>query len=508
MAENVPTWNPNCPITSGNHPPQWAPLRDHQRLACDFALDHPRCGLFLPIGTGKSLTTLETLYELNPSCHVLIVGPKPVMRSTWIDEIEKWGYPFRTKSLTTGPRGGTLTKTKRLKRYEEIFHDPPTVYFINRDLIVDLVDNMPVRNGRIIWPFPYVVLDEAQAFKNYSSQRFKAIKKVSPAISRLIELTGTPSPNGLMDLWSLIYLIDGGMRLGRTITEYRNRYFNAHLLPSSRVFVYTLKRGMAPVIHDRIKDVVISVEGIESKLPPVTYDDRIVTLSDVELSVYQQLEQDLMLEFIDGDTTFCANRAVLRGRLAQIASGTIYVNQTNDYKIVHERKLEETLSIVESAGSPVLVAYRFKADRAELMRYLGDNGIDVRVFDGSRKMVADWNQGCIQVMLVQPASAGAGLNLQDGGLTLVWYSIPENLEYYQQTNGRLYRTGQKHPVFIHHLLANVAVERRIMQAIVNKQSTEDALLDAVRVTHPDLVDPMLDAIANNSNEKGGQDEHV
>lgn len=463
--------------------------------------------MFLPIGTGKSLTTLETLYELNPACHVLIVGPKPVMRATWIDEIEKWGYPFRTKSLTTGPRGGSLTKKKRLERYAEVFSDPPTIYFIHRDLVVDLVNNMPTKRGKIIWPFPYVVLDEAQAFKNHASKRFQTLKKVSPAISRLIELTGTPSPNGLMDLWALLYLIDGGQRLERTITSYRARYFNAHPIQNSRGFFYTLKRGAASVIHDRIKDVTISVEGIESKLPPITYDDRIVQLDDNERAVYQQLEKHLVLKFIDGDTAICPSDAVLHNRLAQIASGTIYVNKTTDYKVIHERKLEEALKIVEAAGSPVLIAYRYKADATELMRYLKEANIDVRMFDGSRQMVEEWNKQTIQVMLIQPASAGAGLNLQDGGHTLVWYSIPDSLEHYQQTNGRLYRTGQKHPVFVHHLLADVEIEQKMMRSIIRKESVEHAVLDAVRIDYPDLTEPMQDAYLRNK-QKGGSNVHI
>ena len=472
-------------VTSKHHPPQHAPLRPSQRVACNFVLDHPYCGLFLPLGTGKSLTTLEALYELNPHNHVLIIGPKPVMRTTWIDEIEKWGYPFRVKSLMSGPRGGTLTKTKRHERYQEVFSDPPTVYFINRELVCDLVKSMPTHQGRIVWPFPYVVIDEAQAFKGHSSERFRALKRVRPAIERLIELTGTPSPNGIMDLWALIYLLDQGQRLGRTITQYRLDYFNVRLIPPN-VRIYTPLPGADERIHERIADITMSIESLQDTLPPVTYDDRTVQLAPAERELYDTLQREFVLEFVNGDEVVCANKAVLQTKLSQIASGTLYVDNEHHYRVIHERKLEECLRIIESAASPVIIAYRFRSDKSELIRYLTEAGVGVKSFDGSREMVSEWNARRIPVMLIQPASAGAGLNLQMGGHTLIWYSVPWNLEHYLQTNARINRPGQTEPVFIHHLLANVGVERAVMRAITTKQSVEQALLDAVCVDVPDL----------------------
>lgn len=476
--------DPTMPVSSTNHVAQLAPLRPHQRYACDFVLDHPFCGLFLPLGTGKSLTTLEALYELNPTCHVLIIGPKPVIQATWIDEIEKWGYPFRTKSLANDERGRKLDKKKRLERYQEVFTDPPTVYFINRELVADLVDNMPKKGKTKLWPFPYVIIDEAQAFKNGQSKRFRALKSVRPAISRLIELTGTPTPNGLMDLWALIYLLDQGMRLGNTITKYRDAFFNARPLENSRGVIYTLRSGADQIIHRLVSDIVMSLDDLSQSLPPVTYDDRIIALSERERKLYDKFAQTAVLEFVDGDMTIAANRAVLQMRLSQIASGTCYVNETHEYQVIHERKLEETLRIIESAGSPVLIAYRFQSDKEELMKYLTQAGIDVQAFDGSREMVAKWNARKIQAMLVQPASAGAGLNLQQGGHTLVWYSVPWNLEHYLQTNKRLDRPGQTEPVFIYHLLADVGVEQDVMNAIQKKERVENALLDYVTHTVP------------------------
>lgn len=495
------TWNPRMPISSRNHPAEHVTLRPSQRVACDFVLDHPRSGLFLPIGTGKTITTLEALYELNPSCHVLIVGPKPVVKATWINEIEKWKYPFRTKSLIVDDNGKQLSAKKRKERYQEVFQDQPTIYFINKDLFVNLVEAMPRDSqDRIIWPFPYVILDEAQAFKSSTTRRFKAIEKVLPAIVRLIELTGTPAPQSLEDLWSLAYMLDGGQALGPTLATYHMQYFYRHSLDNSRRCFYTLRPGAAPLIFERLKSISISLAGIEDKLPPVTYDDRIVDLSDEERQLYRQLERNMVLDFVDGTEAICANQGVLQNKLAQLASGTMYtmvydeekeryVTQSG-YKCIHKRKLEEVLRIIESAGSPVLIAYRFRADRAELYNYLKENDVAVEIFDSknAEDYVRRWNRQEIPVMLLHPASGGAGLNLQEGGHTLVWYSIPQNLEHYEQTNGRLYRSGQRHPVFIHHLMANVRVERDLKRALLNKQSTESALLEAVRIDLPEDAD--------------------
>lgn len=480
-------YDPSLPVTSSNHPPQRAELRPAQRYSCDFVLDNKRVGLFLGLGLGKTLTTLEALYELNPHGHVLVVGPKPVMAATWVDEIAKWGYPFRTKSLMLDDRSRKLSRKARLERYAEVMTDAPTVYFINRDLVADLVDNMPKRNGKTIWPFPIVVLDEAQSFKSPSSNRFKALKRVSPAIDRLIELTGTPAPNGLMDLWALVYLLDGGQRLGDTITKYRTWFFDAHPIPNSRGCTYTIKPGMDRVIHDLVKDVAISFEDVKGYLPPCDYIHDDVHLSKDERDVYKKMEREQVLEFVDGDEAVCANKAVLQTRLSQLASGTLYVNGTHEYKVLHTRKVERLADIVGAAGSPVLVAYRFQSDATEIERVLPDFGWKAVRFDGSHDMIRRWNAREIPVMLVQPASAGAGLNLQEGGHTLVWYTVPWNLEHYLQTNKRIDRPGQTEPVQIHHLLADVGVEHDVMRAIERKERVENALLDAVCVDMPDLA---------------------
>lgn len=512
--------DPTRPVSSANHPDQIAPLRPHQRLACDFALDHPKCGLYLPLGYGKSLTTLEALYELNPKGHVLVIGPKSVMQSTWVDEIEKWGYPFRTKSLIADERGRKLTAKARHERYRQVFSDAPSIYYINRELVSDLVAHMPTRTQDkrelIVWPFSIVVIDEAQSFKGYASARFRALAKVAGACERIIELTGTPSPNGVQDLWALVYLLDGGKRLGRNITEFRDRYCIAYNLPNSKGRIYKIRPGADVAVQNLIADITLSVKdkGIEASLPPVTMDMRKIELSENEHELYRRLERDAVIEFSDETSVVGANSAVLQAKLSQLASGTLYVTDDDGlaqdmdgeadvvdisrlavsavahrrYVVVHTRKIDELMRIVEDAGSCVLVAYRFQSEAAEIERELTEAHVDVRRFDGSRDMVDEWNSRKIQVMLIHPASAGAGLNLQKGGHTLVWYSVPWNLEHYLQTNKRIDRPGQTEPVMIHHLLADCGVERDVMDAIGRKQRVEDAVLAAVRRDVPDMQD--------------------
>lgn len=469
----------------------------------DFVLEHPKCGLFLPLGTGKTLTTLEALHEMDPHCHVLIIGPKPVIRSVWPDEMAKFGFNFRTRSLIEDERGRTLGPKARHELYHEVLNThEATVWLINREMVTDLVNNLPKsRDGRTpIWPFRVVVIDEAQAFKSYNSKRTKALKLVTPQIVRLIELTGTPAPNGLEDIWPLIYLIDQGKRLGSTITEYRTRYFYPTMLsPTGAPINYRPLAGADALIHDAIKDVTVSLPDISQKMPALITNNVRIRLSKPESELYKSLAKESVLEFADGDEVEAANAAVLVAKLSQMASGAIYVNGTRQYKVIHKRKLEECLRIIENAGSPVLVAYHFHSDREMLLSYLRDALDDgykatsdsdpksnVRAYDGTPQMVRDWNDGKVQVMLLQPASAGFGLNLQRGGHTLVWYTMPWSLEHYQQTCGRIYRQGQTETTFIHHLMVAGTVDTHIKDVLQSKDVTQEALMRAVRRTIGDI----------------------
>lgn len=433
------------------------------------------------MGLGKTLITLMALYEMNPNGHVLVIAPATIARSTWFDEIEKWNIPLRTKSLIVNEKGSKLSRAERLKRYEEVATDPPTVYFINRELVVDLVENQPIVNGYPTWLFPNVIIDEIQSFKSYKAQRFKALQKVRPNIQRLIGLTGTPAPNGLMDLWSQIYLMDQGVKLGRNITAYREAFF----MPGPVVNGYPISwipfDWSEKVIYDRIADLVISIKNTNLKLPSVTFNDIYVHMTPKEMALYKKLMKTKVLNIAD-ETVTAVNAAVLVAKLSQMASGSLYINEDHEYTVIHKQKLEQCEYIIRNTGSPVLIAYHFKSEVELILKHLTDLGYDAQKFDKTPEMIHKWNRGEIPIMLIQPASAGHGLNLQDGGHTLIWYTIPWSLESYMQTNKRLHRQGQKNPVVIHHLLTKGTVDQRILNALNKKEAFQDALLSAVELT--------------------------
>lgn len=471
-------------------------LHDYQEIAKNFLLSRPKAGLFLDVGFGKTLTTLSTLLELAQRGmlhgHILIIAPKAIARSTWIDEMDKWGIKAQTVSLIVNEKGNALTKAKRLKRYEEIETHAPSFYFINRELITDLVSWH--KENKKPWPFPTVIIDELQSFKSYSSQRFKALKSIEPQITRFIGLTGTPVPNGLMDLWPEIYLMDGGARLGPNITSYRDVFFNPGLTIKNHVVSWYPKIGAEEEIYRLIGDIVISVKNPDLKLPDVTYNDVYCYMTDSEKAQYKTLMKENVLELknANGDDICveAANAAVLSAKLSQMASGCLYLTDeetgvskgSSEYITIHQHKLEQLQYIIDNTTSPVLVAYHFKSDKDQIMTYFTSNGYDVRPFDGSPEMIHAWNNGEIPIMLIQPASAGHGINIQDGGHTLVWYTLPWSLEHYIQTNGRLNRQGQKHPVVIHHLITHGTIDAQILAAINKKDLSERELLDAIAAT--------------------------
>lgn len=450
------------------------PMHDYQKYAMNFIITHPYCGLFLEMGMGKTYTTLMALYNLNLKSHVLIIAPKNIARSTWIDEIEKWQIPFRTKSLIVKPNGKNFTKKERLEIYQQVLNDPPTVYFINRELIPDLVSNMPV------WPFPNVVIDESQSFKTYNSKRFKALKSIRPFVERMILLTGTPTPNGLMDLWSQIYLLDQGYRLGNFITRFREQYFYPTLYVQGHPVGWELKSGAETEIYRRISDIVISMKNTKLQLPELTMNEVYVHMDESEMKLYQRMKKDQVLTFDKvGDIT-AVNAAVLAAKLSQMASGALYTDEKRNFKIIHKKKLEQVAYILRNLDSPAIIAYHFQSDLIMLEKYLKDVGIDAYRFDGSPEMIHAWNEGKIPVMLLQPASAGHGLNLQQGGHTLIWYTMPWSLEEYLQCNARLYRQGQSEHTVIHHILCKDTIDERIHNILQKKDASQSALIEAVK----------------------------
>lgn len=464
-------------------------LHDYQNDAKNFIMTHSHCGLFLPVGLGKSLITLQALYELNPTSHVLVIAPINVAKATWIDEINKWDYPFRWKSLILNEKGKQLSRKKRLELYEEAcdLYDrkpgaAPTVYFINRELVPDIVDNMPIRNGQPMWCFPTVIIDELQSFKSYSSQRFKKMQYVRPCIYRFIGLTGTPTPKSLEDLWSEIYLMDMGQRLGKNITQYRDVYFNPGIKgPTGYPVTWVPKYGAEEAIYDRIKDIVISMKNTMIQLPPLTYNNVNIYMDPPEQKLYKELQTTQVLELDPDNPITASNAGVLAAKLSQMASGSLYIDEKHNYVTIHTKKLEMTEYIINNANSPVLIAYHFQSDLDMLTKYLNSVGIDARKFDGTPAMQHEWNEGKIQCMMIQPASAGAGLNLQQGGNTLIWYTLPWSLEEYIQTEGRIYRQGQQNPVIIHRLIAKGTIDTRIMRVLETKDLTQQNLLDAVEI---------------------------
>lgn len=469
-------------------------LHDYQQIAKDFLMKTPKAGLFLDVGFGKTLTTLAALMDMASqgliSGHILVVAPKAIARSTWIDEMAKWGINASFISLIVNDKGKQLTKKKRIEKYEQIETQKASFYFINKELIVDLV-KWHVDNKKP-WPFPTVIIDELQSFKSYKSNRFKALKVMSPEIKRFIGLTGTPIPNGLMDLWAQIYLMDDGYRLGKNITTYRNTYFNPGLVVNNNVVSWWPKEGVEDVIYQRISDIVISVKNPNIKLPPVTYNDVYCYMDPDEEKMYKDLAKDQVLDLQSSDgseiSIEAGNAAILSARLSQMASGTLYTDDELNYVVIHTKKLEQLEYIINNTNSPVLVAYHFKSDKSQITNYLTEAGFDVRVFDGSPEMIHDWNDGQIPIMLLQPQSAGHGINIQDGGHTLVWYTVPWSLEEYVQTCGRLARQGQKHPVVIHHLLTAGTIDRKILKVVNDKDNAERALMNAVSAEIEDIME--------------------
>ena len=348
-------------------------------------------------------------------------------------------------------------------------------------MIPDLV-NWHIENQKP-WPFQTVVIDELQSFKSHKSERFRAMKKMSPYIKRFIGLTGTPVPNGLTDLWAEIYLMDNGQRLGKNITAYHTRFFNPGLIKDNQILTWNPKWDAEEAIYDLISDLVISVQNPNLKLPDVTYNNVYCHLSDEEMDMYKEFKKEQILELQSehGDEIVieASNAAVLCGKLSQMASGTLYLEDKKSYQVIHQRKLEQLEYIIENTTSPVLVAYHFKSDKEEITKYLESKGYKPQTLDGSPDMIHNWNDGKIPVMLIQPASCGHGINLQYGGHTLVWYTIPWSLEHYIQTCGRIARQGQPKPVVIHHLLTKGTIDSRILNAIEKKDTSEKALLEAI-----------------------------
>lgn len=447
-------------------------LHSYQNRGVQHIIDNPFCALFLDMGLGKTVTTLTAIKELMDACiitNALVVAPKKVTQVTWTDEIKNWAH---LQDLTISVIDGDV------KHRRAAMAKKADIYAVSRDNIVWLVTEY----GGIKLPFDMVVIDELSSFKNQASKRFRAMKRVRKFIPRVVGLTGTPSPNGLIDLFAQMYLIDEGERLGKTITGYRDRFFRPDKRNGDIVYTYALKQPADETekqISDLISDIAISMTAEDYLEMP----DKIMLFDTVELpnkvyDNYLDFEREQVLELINSDEMItAASAAALSNKLQQYANGAIYDADRN-VKHIHDEKLEKLQEIVEAAnGAPVLVAYSFIHDLDRIMNALKEYK-PVKL--EKPEHIAQWNEGKIQVLITHPASAGHGLNLQKGGNILVWFGNTWSLELYMQFNARLYRQGQTKPVYIHHIVSKGTVDEKIIKALSGKKETQDGLMQSIK----------------------------
>ncbi len=443
---------------------------EYQRYAAEYIKAHPAAAVFLACGLGKTSITLTAVNELmfdSFEIHrALVIAPIRVASFSWPAEIEKWDHLEGLKySVAVGTAAERLAALKK----------QADIYLINRENVQWLISE-----SGIPFDFDMVVIDELSSFKNHQTKRFKALMKVRPKVKRIVGLTGTPSSNGLMDLWAEFRLIDMGERLGRFIGQYRTSYFRPDKQNGQVVFSYKPLPGAEKQIYSKISDITISMKSTDHLRMPELVDSRYtVYLSETEREKYEELKKDLVLQLPDGEVT-AANAASLSGKLSQMADGAIYTDAGESIAI-HERKLDALEDIIEAAyGRPVLVAYWFRHDLERISGRLQKLKIPYARLDTDGS-IRKWNAGEIPVALIHPASAGHGLNLQGGGNTLVWFGLTWSLELYQQTVARLWRQGQEsETVVVQHIITKGTIDERIMKALSEKDTTQAALIDAVK----------------------------
>lgn len=440
----------------------------YQERAVRMIEEIPAAGLFLDMGLGKTVITLtaidELIYDRFEISRALVIAPLRVAEDTWSREAEKWDHLRHLRiSKILGPEH---------KRTEALAADAD-VYIINRENVVWLVEYLEAR--RIRWPFDMVVIDELSSFKSAQAKRFKALRRVRPMVERIVGLTGTPAANSLEDLWAEIYLLDRGERLGRSITRYRSDYFTAGYAVGPVVYKWRPKRGALESITSRIRDITMSMRAEDYiELPDRIEQTVEVGLDDKARKAYEAMERDCLLQIGDETEVAAFDAAALMNKLLQLANGFVY-DGTRKATRIHEAKLEALDEIIEAADGPVLVYYNFIEDRDRILqRYK-----DARQLSGDQD-IRDWNEGRIPILVAHPASAGYGLNLQDGGHIMAWYGLPWSLEQYQQAVARLHRQGQTKPVIIYHLLAAGTVDEQVSKSLQNKDTTQTALLRVLK----------------------------
>jgi len=434
----------------------------YQEFAREFILDHPVCCLMLDMGLGKTVVTLTAIWLMALDSFdigkILVIAPKRVAEDTWPKELKKWEHlTGLTYSLVLGSK----------KQREEALQKKAAIYIINRENVAWLVENYK-------WDFDTIVIDELSSFKSNKAQRFKALKKVRPKVQRVIGLTGTPAPNSLLDLWPQMYLLDMGERLGRFIGGYRDRFFKPDKRNKDIIYSYKPRDGAEESIYQLINDICISMKAVDFLDMPDKISNRIeVSMDKKGMELYEEFKREMIIT-LKGDEIDAINAAGLSNKLLQMANGAVY-GENKKVVSIHDKKLDALEDLIEAAnGKPLLVAYWYKHDMERISKRF-----DVRSIQTTED-IDDWNAGEIPVALIHPASAGHGLNLQDGGSTIIWFGLTWSLELYQQLNARLWRQGQKNTVVIQHIVTSGTHDEDVMRALENKDMRQSALIAAVR----------------------------
>ena len=440
---------------------------EYQKRAVSFIREHEAAGLFLEMGLGKTVITLTAIDELmNDSfevSRVLVIAPLRVAEDTWSRESQKWDHLKHLKISKI--LGSAADRIKALKAQADI-------YVINRENVVWLVEYL--EENRIRWPFDMVVIDELSSFKNNQAKRFKALRKMRPMMDRIVGLTGTPAANSLIDLWAEMYLLDRGERLGRTLTAYRGNWFRPGYGNGYVTYKWEPRRGALEAITKRIADITVSMKAEDYLTLPDKVETTIeVSLDEKGLKTYKEMEKESLIT-LDGDDIAALDAAAVMSKLLQLANGFIY-DENHNPRHIHEAKLEALGEIIEAAESPVLVYYNFQADKDAILAKFHD----ARLLEND-STIEEWNRGKIKILLAHPASAGYGLNLQDGGHIMAWYGLPWSLEQYLQAVARLQRQGQKYPVMVYHLIAKGTVDEQVVASLTKKDMTQSTLINILK----------------------------
>ena len=443
---------------------------NYQAYCMEQIMEKPALGLFLDMGLGKTIITLSAIQQLKYGRFqvnkVLVIAPKKVAEATWQREAEKWDNVKRLRISTV-----LGSESKRIRA----LNTQADIYIINRENVVWLVDHY--KNS---WPFDMVVVDEFSSFKSHSAKRFKALAAIRGHIRRIVGLTGTPSPNGLNDLWSQVYLLDQGERLGKYYTHFRDRYFEPGKRSRDVIYSYDPKAGADTAIMEAISDICISMKSEDYlELPDITYDTVPVQLDAKAAKAYTKLERDMVLALNDNEVIDVASAAALSNKLQQLANGAIY-DENKEWHEVHNCKIDAFMELVEQLnGKSALVFYNFRHDLERLVEALKKTKLRVRMLAGPQDE-KDWNDGKIDILLAHPASAAYGLNLQEGGNHVVWFGLNWSLELYQQANKRLHRQGQKEKVIIHHLICEGTRDTDLAAALDEKDKAQEYVLTSLK----------------------------